>query len=154
MSHDPGEFNNQKILQVYDTVETQHKRVRRLTDSIFEFDSKNMYSAVRLMELGSIMRKEDDDTAMAVYKHASRRIVFSSLTTLGSFIAGIVVEGTGFNSLINGPSDAAGIVFVAAGIGLTFLSVNIRHDGLKMRENLNSVIKEARRQHEEFKKDL
>ncbi len=139
---------------MYDTVETHRKKVRRLTDGILEFDSKNICGHVKLRELGSVMRREDNDTAMAVYKQASRRIVFSSLTCLGSVFAGVVVEGTGLSSLIKDPADFAGLVLVSAGIGLTILGVNIRQDGLKMRENLDMVIKEARRQHEEFKKGL
>ncbi len=133
-------------------METHKEKVRRLSDEIIGFKPRDFYSHVKLRELAKEMRTEDAEIAVDVYKQVNRRAMFNSVTAFGAYFAGvIVIEGPGIQYLTNGHNDLAGWACVSIGIGVLFAGGMARFEGLNMKKNLDVIVKEARRQHDELK---
>ena len=127
-------------------MEKQQEKVRRLSDEIIGFNPKCVYRDSILNNIVTDMRTTDGETAVSVYKQICMRIRFSAATSLGAWTAGIVTVAYGLESITKGPLDLAGIAYGIGGIALIVAGFDRRSDSVKMRDNLESVIKEARRQ--------
>ena len=132
-------------------METQKEKVRRLSDDIIGFKPESFYGHVTLSELAKEMRTEDSETAVGVYKQVRRRSAFNAVTAFGAYFAGfMVVEGPGIQ-YFTGSHDLAGWACVSVGVAVIFAGGRARSEGLRMKKNLDTVIKEAQRQNNELK---
>lgn len=134
-------------------LERQKHSVRALSDNIINFNPNSFYKDSLLKEIGRTILRVDDETALSVYKQVDRRIKFSSFTALGSWAAGTAVAFSGFGLVVKDHSDFAGFAIEIAGGILLSLGNNVRSDAVRMKDNLKRVIIEARKQHQESKKD-
>ena len=132
-------------------METQKERVRRLSNDIIGFKPRGFYSHVKLRELAREMRTEDAEIAVDVYRQVSRRAMFNTVTAFGAYFAGcMVVEGPGIQYL-TGSHELAGWACVSLGAAVIFAGGRTRSEGLTMKRNLDVIVKEAKRQHDELK---
>ena len=137
---------------MYVIMETHKEKVRRLSDDIIGFKPSGFYSHVRLRELAKEMRTEDAEIAVDVYKQVNRRAMFNTVTAFGAYFAGcMVIEGPGIQYLADGRNDLLGWACISIGVAVAFAGGRARFEGLNMKRNLDVIIKEARRQHDELK---
>ena len=132
-------------------MEMQKEKVRRLSDEIIGFKPGSFYSQIKLRELAKEMRTEDSETSVGVYKQVMRRAMFNTVTAFGAYFAGcMVVEGPGIQYL-TGSHELAGWACVSLGAAVIFAGGRTRSEGLNMKRNLDVIVKEAKRQHDELK---
>ena len=132
-------------------METQKEKVRRLSDDIIGFKPRSFYGHVKLRELAREMRTEDAETAVDVYKQVRRRSAFNAVTAFGAYFAGfMVIEGPGMQYLADS-HDLAGWACISIGVAIVFAGGRTRSEGLNMKKNLDTVVKEAQRQNNELK---
>lgn len=133
-------------------METQKEKVRRLSDEIINLEPKSMYSRAKLRELGSVMRTEDADTAIDVCIRVNMNMTLSASTSFGAYFAGLMaIVGPGLDSVVKDFSSLTGWAYLSVGVALAFAGRRARFEGVKVKENLDMVIKEAQRQHDELK---
>ena len=78
--------------------------------------------------------------------------MLNAVTAFGAYFAGfMVIEGPGIQYLANGHNDLAGWTCVSIGVGVLFAGGRTIFEGLNMKNNLDVIVKEAKRQHDELK---
>ena len=113
----------------------------------------DLYDSVPIIkEIGNAIRREDHGTTLSLCKLIEKRVKSSSYIALGLGVAGVAEIAYGFSSFIKSNSD---IELVQGMVGVASVSISYgiwRAHAVRVRENLKSVITEARRQHQESKK--